>query len=108
MVFCDEPYYNEPGREAALNAAASDAENRALQGHTVEHAMLFWLNKLPLSTGKAAVMASTELDMQIWGDVVWKHFETHGKQMLETVKGWKGKRMVSELTTGLKSRGFLD
>ncbi len=49
MVFCEEPWYNEPGRESRRNNSASEKENANLQGATIEHAILYWLNKLPPS-----------------------------------------------------------
>jgi hypothetical protein len=72
MIFCDEPWYNEPGRVA--NAAASKAHNRELQGHTVRHAMLNWL--------KPGVDS-------VWADVVQKHFETSAQSIQLMVAQWE-------------------
>jgi hypothetical protein len=71
MIFCDEPWYNEPGRQT--NAAASRAHNRELQGHTVQHAMLNWL--------KPGVDS-------VWADVVRKHFETSAQSIQTMVARW--------------------
>jgi hypothetical protein len=43
MIFVEEPWYNEPGRELALSKTASKRYNIQIQGYTVEHAMLDWL-----------------------------------------------------------------
>jgi hypothetical protein len=71
MIFCDEPWYNEPGRQT--NAAASRAHNRELQGHTVQHAMLNWL--------KPGVDS-------VWADVVRKHFEASAQSIQTMVARW--------------------
>ncbi|KAK1063515.1 hypothetical protein LTR74_009399 [Friedmanniomyces endolithicus] len=71
MIFCDEPWYNEPGRSA--NRSASMRHNQELQGYTVRHAMLDWLGP--------------ELD-PVWGDVVERHFVTRGKEIEGVVAGW--------------------
>ncbi|KAK1815864.1 hypothetical protein LTR12_009749 [Friedmanniomyces endolithicus] len=71
MIFCDEPWYNEPGRRA--NRIASMRHNQELQGYTVRHAMLDWLGP--------------ELD-PVWGDVVERHFVTRGKEIEGVVAGW--------------------
>ncbi len=111
MVFCEEPWYNEPGRELRRNKSASDKENATLQVATIEHAMLHWLKKLPESStsGKAPEQATPgDTDMYVWHDVVHKHFAANGKTILETIKKRKGKKMVDELTEAMRTRGFLE
>lgn len=123
MIFCEEPWYNEPGREGRKNQARSDQENHFLQGATIEHAMLHWLNKLPVrpahhntlsnvttrSAAKAATALAGDTDMYVWEDVVRQHFAAHSKSILETVKyRWKGRKMVKELESAMKKHGFLD
>ncbi|KAK0326847.1 glycylpeptide N-tetradecanoyltransferase [Friedmanniomyces endolithicus] len=79
MIFCDEPWYNEPGRSA--NPIASMRHNQELQGYTVRHAMLDWLGP--------------ELD-PVWGDVVERHFVTRAREIEGVVSGWgvhQGTRM---------------
>ncbi|KAK1065272.1 glycylpeptide N-tetradecanoyltransferase [Friedmanniomyces endolithicus] len=71
MIFCDEPWYNEPGRSA--NRIASMRHNQELQRYTVRHAMLDWLGP--------------ELD-PVWGDVVERHFVTRGREIEGVVAGW--------------------
>ena len=107
MVFCEEPWYNEPGREAQRNKQASDNENMMLQGATIEHAMLGWLNKLPVSKTGPVAAVSDDTDMFVWADVVRNHFAANGKAIMQVVQTWKGKRMVSELTWAMQKHGFL-
>ena len=44
MIFSENPWYNEPGRERTENPKASDQYNKQIQRWTVEHAILYWLN----------------------------------------------------------------
>lgn len=43
MIFCQDPWCNEPGRENMGNGVQSKNYNRTIQGLTVRHAMLEWL-----------------------------------------------------------------
>ena len=76
MVFCEEPWYNEPGREHGYgkddSKSASDSYNRGLREHTVRLALLGWLEKPP----------------QIWEDVVQQHFRANADKILRTVIEW--------------------
>lgn len=76
MIFCDEPWYNEPGRENSRNDSASQAYNITIRGYTMRHAMLDWL------TGQAAGASS------VWADVVEKHFRTNRRRVLATMNRW--------------------
>ncbi|KAK4539133.1 hypothetical protein LTR36_001456 [Oleoguttula mirabilis] len=72
MIFCDEPYCNEPVQAGLAGTDASKAYNRAIYPWTVRYAMLEWL----------------EQGAGIWGDVVTKHFEEHGEEIITRVGGW--------------------
>ncbi|KAK3685301.1 hypothetical protein B0T22DRAFT_214295 [Podospora appendiculata] len=43
MIFTNQPWYNEPGRERHQDKTRSDNYNRQIQGLTVQHAMIPWL-----------------------------------------------------------------
>lgn len=66
MVFCEEPYYNEPGHELHPKPNDSERENARMREMTLEYAMISWLRGLsptavppklpiykPLSLGKS-------------------------------------------------------
>jgi ubiquitin-protein ligase len=76
MILCEEPWYNEPGRESSYTRLASggpsDRYNRKTREHTVRYAILGWLNKTP----------------ELWKDVVTYHFTEHGNDILKKVEEW--------------------
>ncbi|OCL11444.1 hypothetical protein AOQ84DRAFT_353041 [Glonium stellatum] len=73
MIFCAEPWCNEPGRENARGSGPSRNYNKTIQALTVRHAMLGWLD------GKHD---------PIWNDVVNTHFTKNADAILKLVNGW--------------------
>lgn len=80
MIFCAEPWGNEPGREYSVGTAASENYNAQVRADTVTTAMAAWIVR-KRSPGSG----------YIWGDVVAKHFEHKAKRILLTLKAWNGK-----------------
>lgn len=75
MIFCENPWYNEPGRETGgFGHQASQKYNQQIQLLTVKHALLDWLHDRKSS---------------IWNDVVGNHFRYNGQKILERVKSWE-------------------
>lgn len=76
MILCEEPWYNEPGREAAYHRGSghnpAEAYNQVVREHTVRYAMLNWLDKPP----------------QLWQAVVDHHFKANANQILQTANDW--------------------
>lgn len=75
MILCEEPWYNEPGREAGYTRSPNSPSakyNKKIREHTVRTAILAWLDKPPL----------------LWKDVVNHHFREHGNAILKTVEEW--------------------
>lgn len=98
MVFCSEPYYNEPGWSNHKNDASSHAYNQNLFRATTDVAMLSWLEDMekraqrdeqptPTKAGKAKKLADTPAD-KLWDDVLRRHFSEHAAEILTLVKGW--------------------
>jgi hypothetical protein len=71
MIFCDEPWYNEPGRNT--NRSASLSYNKQVQGWTVKHAVLDWLN--------------SDND-SVFSDVIQLHFATNANAISKTISSW--------------------
>ncbi|KAH7402570.1 hypothetical protein BKA66DRAFT_449066 [Pyrenochaeta sp. MPI-SDFR-AT-0127] len=76
MIFCEEPWYNEPGREASYQKGfghnAAVAYNQKIREHTVRYAMLQWLEHPP----------------QLWQAVVDHHFNANANKILQAVDEW--------------------
>ncbi|KAL6150952.1 hypothetical protein ACJQWK_10911 [Exserohilum turcicum] len=76
MILCEEPWYNEPGREVGYHQSTagspSERYNQKLQGDTIRYALLEWLEKPP----------------GLWKDVVAHHFTQHGDAILKRVEEW--------------------
>jgi hypothetical protein len=73
MIFCDEPWCNEPGRESHVGQAQSLNYNRTIRKLTIEHALLTW------ARGHAN---------GIWTTVVEKHFRANAEAIINRVKEW--------------------
>lgn len=76
MVFCEQPWYNEPGRERSYSRGVADAAaeryNRRIRELTVRLGLLDWVEKTP----------------QVWRDVVEQHFRSNADKVLRTVIEW--------------------
>ncbi|GAB1739636.1 hypothetical protein NU219Hw_g4582t1 [Hortaea werneckii] len=72
MIFCEEPWCNEPGRENQAETSQSKEYSRGLRPHTIKAAMLDW-------------MANKET---VWSEVVRRHFEIHENEIVACVDGW--------------------
>ncbi|KAI7704271.1 hypothetical protein KC322_g6757 [Hortaea werneckii] len=72
MIFCDEPWCNEPGRENQAETLQSREYSRGLRPHTVKAAMLDW-------------MANKDT---VWSEVVRRHFEIHEEEIAACVDEW--------------------
>ncbi|USW57242.1 Putative ubiquitin-conjugating enzyme E2, ubiquitin-conjugating enzyme/RWD [Septoria linicola] len=105
MIFCENPWNNEPGRENIPNSDfQSKAYNRSLYPHTVQAAMLDWLdrrrfrksNKYTDLSGLGPMQRSAhhepsgEIDKNedMWDEVVKHHFETNADEIIATVTKW--------------------
>ncbi len=76
MIFCEEPWYNEPGRESSYRKGSSGspsiAYNKDIRQHTVDHAILSWIDQSP----------------PLWKEVVDYHFKTNANTILQRVEEW--------------------
>ena len=112
MIFCEEPWCNEPGRETMQRTEASKRFNRGLYESTVKYAMLEWIEgKKSLSPppkqkrsvdwpGSAydysqpsvsyfePAQATLSTNVDVFADVAKKHFENNRVSVVSTVKEW--------------------
>ena len=106
MIFCEEPWCNEPGREGMQGSKDSKRFNRGLYPNVVKYGMLEWLeNKrsvvMPprrkklgprgLGDGIEDIMPRVDAAFkanEIWNDVAKKHFEVKKEDIIKTVDVW--------------------
>jgi ubiquitin-protein ligase len=88
MIFVDEPWYNEPGRERIPNKSASEMYNAKIREHTVQYAVLHWLHQENQATPQEGPKPERQ-DHPIWGAVIREHFKANGNAIMETTKMWK-------------------
>ena len=103
MIFCDEPWCNEPGRENDAGSYFSSNYNRSLYPSVVKYGMIEWLEGKrsqvdPRSTLRGRMLGSRNEDVaerrhnrqgvDIWEDVVKKHFEANEEEIIQAVCLW--------------------
>ncbi|CAK4034136.1 Hypothetical predicted protein [Lecanosticta acicola] len=96
MIFCPEPYCNEPGYEKEYGSEASKVYTGHVRPATVRHAMLDWMDP--------------ERCPQMWREVVQKHFQHKEEAILATVREWIGGRpptRMSRVRTHMQTLGQL-
>ncbi|KAL9079212.1 MAG: hypothetical protein Q9157_001881 [Trypethelium eluteriae] len=74
MIFCEEPWCNEPGREGSTGTKKSKEYNKSVQGWTTQHAMGGWLKGIG--------------EESVWSDVVMQHFQISGTEIWAKVQEW--------------------
>lgn len=80
MLFCEDPWRNEPGNGSATGKDALEASRRyqmRRQPMTIRYGMIEWLHKL--RRGEAGM----------WDDIVRTHFKINSGKILENVGEWK-------------------
>lgn len=89
MVFCDEPYYNEPGWSSTKNDKQSQSYNRNLYRATTRVAILQWLDEIEeRHNGKRKDKEATDHGSELWDKVLTHHFVTNADNIVKTIKSW--------------------
>jgi baculoviral IAP repeat-containing protein 6 len=83
MIFCAEPWYNEPGREYREMEDQSKRFNVEVQSLTISYALTDYL--------KQAAKKDKKQEHRIWQNVIEKHFRVYGIEIHETLKIWQKK-----------------
>lgn len=74
MVFCEKPFYNEPGHEHRPDGEyLSRRYNARFQASTIYHAMIEWINIM---------------DRSIWKPVIEKHFVETAQKCMSLSNRW--------------------
>ncbi|KAF3274748.1 hypothetical protein TWF970_007729 [Orbilia oligospora] len=77
MIFCAEPYYNEPGYEQIFSPGDSKKYNEIVQFNNIRFGMTDWLEYPGL-----------------WDDVIQVHFLAYAEEMLSTTYEFVGKTSI--------------
>ena len=112
MIFCAEPWCNEPGREREAGTEQSKLYNRGLYRGVVEYGMLDWMRGRK-STGSSLVELE-EKDVYsgtragMWKEVAEMHFGRTGGKIRETLKGWAEERRSNPIPSVPAKKQKLD
>jgi hypothetical protein len=91
MIFCDEPWCNEPGREGHVGSSQSKEYNKTIRKLTIDYALVPWvkcLEKNDTYQTEASSAPSTPSGNGIWTFLAEKHFATYARQIIRTVSFW--------------------
>lgn len=75
LIFVEQPYYNEPGRESRVNVKAAESDNACLRNHTMSIALLAALRK----------------PEALFAEVILEHFRYKRAEVEEQLTDWVGK-----------------
>jgi ubiquitin-protein ligase len=76
MIFCEEPWCNEPGRESQIGSVQSKNFNKSIRRLTLRWAMLDWAEKQKKS------------ENHIWTAIVDNHFQVNTEAILLLARNW--------------------
>lgn len=94
MIFCDQPWRNEPGREAVSDDDPHlEIYNQTLRPWTVQYAMLEWMEGGPAKD-----------PTHLWADVVRRHFAAREREIRSCVALWT--RVVTSKGKGVVGSGW--
>ena len=88
MIFCADPFCNEPGREFAAGTRISKEFNTRLYLPVVKYAMLEWVEGKRTDHKTPRVDTSMGKGDRMWDEVVKKHFETCRTEILGNLVLW--------------------
>jgi hypothetical protein len=102
MIFCEEPWCNEPGRESQTGSTQSKGYSKTIRRLTVQYALLDWIKHVQVEKIESTAGASKEhdspntclsrmtshVDNGIWSLIAEKHFQTHARYIIRTVSKW--------------------
>ncbi|KAI0828772.1 hypothetical protein F5Y06DRAFT_302258 [Hypoxylon sp. FL0890] len=111
MILCEQPWYNEPGREDYENKAQSARYNNDVRTWTMQYALLPWIN----ATGTHNTDQGATTTASIWQETAQLYLRANGKDILHSSKqaSLKSKKSallaaVKHISTSLQEKGYLD
>ncbi|KAH8652075.1 ubiquitin-conjugating enzyme/RWD-like protein [Xylariales sp. PMI_506] len=111
MILCEQPWYNEPGREFVPNQTSSIQYNNQIRGWVIQHALRPWINSIPEDMHDPKNARGVD---PLWAKVVQLHLRLLGCQMMtafETAAGLGAdenlKLQAAELRKVLDQQGYV-
>jgi ubiquitin-protein ligase len=86
MIFCAEPWYNEPGRESRDMEDQSRRFNVEVQSLTILYALNDYLRQ-------ARAHKTKSNEHRYWQDVIERHFHAYGTEILGKLREWEKKAL---------------
>ncbi|KAI1407694.1 hypothetical protein F5Y13DRAFT_124814 [Hypoxylon sp. FL1857] len=114
MILCEQPWYNEPGREHCEDMTQSAKYNNDVRAWTMKYALLPWINAT--GTQDTDQDANTAAGVtSFWREAAQLYLRANAKDILHSSKQAKLKSMKSSLhatatliDTSLQKAGYLD
>ncbi|KAI0847162.1 hypothetical protein F5Y00DRAFT_254094 [Daldinia vernicosa] len=113
MIFCEEPWYNEPGRERVKEKRQSDTYNIFVRSITMQFAQLPWVKTIKADDTTQDLASGTSA-MSLWKETARLYLRANTKDILDTIKvaskssSSTQQDIARNLKTALKASGYLD
>ncbi|KAI0896375.1 hypothetical protein F4806DRAFT_61417 [Annulohypoxylon nitens] len=114
MILCEQPWYNEPGREQIENKAQSTKYNNDIRAWTMKYALLPWIN----AVGAKATVKNDDASAKVtsvWQETAQIYLRANAKEISRSSKlgSSKSKKSTSQnvaapVDFALRAQGYLD
>lgn len=114
MILCEQPWYNEPGREQIENKAQSTKYNNDIRAWTMKYALLPWIN----AVGAKATVQNDDASAKVtsvWQETAQIYLRANAKEISRSSKlgSSKSKKSTSQnvaapVDFALRAQGYLD
>ncbi|KAI5919982.1 hypothetical protein F4810DRAFT_459498 [Camillea tinctor] len=114
MILCQEPWYNEPGREMTKSNSMSTRYSNQVRSHTIDIAIRPWINVLHAHNTEPATAPITH-SSKIWEETVRLYLKANAKEIYKAYGDAAGQSQNnnlqsswSDLKESLRNQGYLD
>ncbi|KAI1454229.1 hypothetical protein F4805DRAFT_332646 [Annulohypoxylon moriforme] len=112
MILCEQPWYNEPGREEIENKAQSTKYNNEVRTWTMKYALLPWINTV--GAKDTDQNKDTSAVTSVWQSTAQLYLKANAREILHSSKqaSSKSKKPALQTTatlisTALQTQGYL-
>ena len=87
MILCEQPWYNEPGREHRANAYMAKHYNNEVRAWTLMHAILPWAESVHADNGVLSEIAPTNVNTTpFWHLTVRLYLRIHAVDIVQATQ----------------------